>query len=100
MVEGEEGDAGGNEGDDAIFIERVGFAEDGELEEHDGEELARFGEEEGDVVDVGEGGVAERGGEGGGDGDEEEGREKGEGGDGRWGRLGAGRAGEEVDVAG
>lgn len=36
------------------------------MEEHDGEQFAGFGEDEGYVVDVGEGGVAEGGGEGGG----------------------------------
>ncbi len=73
----EDGDAGGDKEDDEIFVEGVRFAEDGEVEEHDGEEFAGFGEDEGDVVDVGEAGVAEGGGEGGGDGDEDEGEEYG-----------------------
>lgn len=42
------------------------------MQEHDGEQLARFREDEGDVVDVGEAGVAEGRGEGGGDGDEDQ----------------------------
>lgn len=75
MVEGEDCDSCGYESDDEIFVEGVGFAEDGQVEEHDGEELAGFGEDEGDVVDVSKGGVAEGRGEGGGDGDEQEGRE-------------------------
>ena len=42
------------------------------MQGHDGEEFAGFGEHEGQVVDVGEGGVAEWGGEGGGQGNQEE----------------------------
>jgi hypothetical protein len=41
------------------------------VEEHDGKEFAGFGEDEGYIVDVGEGGVAERGGERRCEGDEE-----------------------------
>ena len=51
------------------------------MEEHDGEELAGFGEDEGYVVDVGERGVAEWGREGGCYGDEEEWGENGAGGE-------------------
>lgn len=42
------------------------------MQEHDGEELAGFGEDVGDVVDVAETGVAKGRGEGLGDGDEQE----------------------------
>ena len=77
VVEGEDGDAGGDEEDDEVFVEGVAFAEDGQVEEHYREELAGFGEDEGDIVDVRQTGVAERGGEGGGDGDEDEGKEDG-----------------------
>lgn len=31
------------------------------MEEHDGEKLARFGQDEGQIVDMAEAGVAERG---------------------------------------
>lgn len=101
MVQGEEGDAGGDEEDDEVFVEGVALAEDGEVQEHDGEQLAAFGEDEGDVVDVGEGGVAEGGGEAGGDGDEEEGGDDGPRGE-DGGRTGAARtfAAQQVQVAG
>lgn len=62
-VEGEDGDAGSDGGDDEVLVQGVPPAEDGDVQEHDGEELAALGEEEGDVVDVGERGVAERAGE-------------------------------------
>ena len=45
------------------------------MQEHDWEELAGFGEEEGQVVDVGKRGVAEGRGERGGYGDQEQGRD-------------------------
>lgn len=99
VVQGEEGDAGGDEGHDGIFVERVAFAEDGEVQEHDGQELARLREDEGDVVDVGEAGVAEGRGEGGGDGDEDQGAEDRAGGEDEAGGGGARRGAEEVDVA-
>lgn len=70
------------------------------MEEHDGEEFAGFGEDEGEVVDVGEGGVAERGGEGLGDCDDEEGEEGGAGGEDGCGGGGGGGGGEEVEAAG
>lgn len=60
-MEGEDGDAGGNERNDEVFVERIAFAEDCQMQEHDGEELAGFGENEGDIVDVSERGIAERG---------------------------------------
>ncbi len=99
VVEGEDGDAGGDEGHDGVFVQRVALAEDGQVQEHDGQELARFREDEGDVVDVREAGVAEGRGEGGGDGDEDQGAEDGA----RWedgaGGGGAGGGAQEVDVA-
>ena len=63
-MEREDGDARRHGRHDEVFVEGVAAAEDGDVEEHDGEEFAAFGEEEGDVVDVGEGGVAEGRGEG------------------------------------
>lgn len=48
------------------------------MQEHDGEELAGFGEDVGDVVNVAKTGVAEGGGEGLGDGDEQETERDGE----------------------
>ena len=60
-MKGEDGDAGGNERNDEVLVERVAFAEDRQMQEHDGEKLAGLGEDEGDIVDVSEGGIAERG---------------------------------------
>lgn len=98
MVEGEDGDAGGNERNDEIFVERVALAEDGQMQKHDGQKLAGFGEDEGDIVDVRQGGIAEWGSQGGGDGDENEGKKNGAGGK-YGGRRSSSRGGdEEVDV--
>ena len=60
VVEGEDGDAGGDGEDDEVFGEWVAFLIDEDVEEHDGEEFAGFGEDEGEVVDVGERGIAKR----------------------------------------
>lgn len=98
-VQGEDGDARGDGRDDEVLVQRVAAAEDGDVQRHDGQELARLGQDEGDVVDVRQRGVAEGGREGRGQGHEEEGREDGAGGeDGRAGAAG-GRAEEEVGVA-
>lgn len=67
------------------------------MEEHDREQLAALGEQEGDVVDVREARVPEGAGEGAGERDEEEGPEDAaRGDDGRDG-VSARRAGVEVD---
>ena len=66
----EDCDAGCDEEYDEVFVERVAFSEDCQVQEHYGEEFAGFGEDEGYVVDVGEGGVPEWGSKGGGYGDE------------------------------
>lgn len=96
MLEGKDCYAGGHERYDDVFVQGVALAEDSQVQEHHREELACFGEDEGDVVDVGEGGVAEGGGEGGRDGDEEEGAEDAAGGEG--GGEGLVRGGREVEV--
>lgn len=99
-MESEDGDAGGDEEHDDVFVERVSFAKDGQMKEHDGEELAGFSEDVGDVVDVGEGGVAEGRGKGGSDSDEDKGEEDAGGGkDGGCTRRGA-VGSKEVEVAG
>lgn len=64
-MQSEDGHAGGDEGHDGVFVPGVAAAEEGDVEGHDREQLAGFGEDEGDVVHVGEGGVAEGAGEGG-----------------------------------
>ena len=61
-MEGEDGDTGGNKRNYEVLVERVAFAKNGQMQEHDGQKLAGFGEDEGDIVDVSEGGIAERGG--------------------------------------
>jgi len=99
VVDCEDCNAGGYECDDEVFVEGVGFAEDREVQEHDGEKLAGFSEDESYVVDVGEGGVTEGGSEGGGYGDEDKGEEDGAGGKyGGWRRGGWGGE-EKVGVA-
>lgn len=74
-VQGEHGDAGRHGRHHHVLVERVPLAEHGDVQEHDGQQLAALGEQEGDVVDVGEGGVAEGRCEGARDGDEEERRQ-------------------------
>jgi hypothetical protein len=104
-VQREDCDAEGDAADDEVFVERVAFAEERDVQEHYGQEFAGFGEDEGYVVDVFEAGVAEGGGERGGDCDEEEGEDdlrRGEDG-GDFAGVGfgvAGRRGNEVDEAG
>lgn len=63
-MQGEDGDASGDGRDHEVLVQRVAPAEDGDVQEHDGQQLAALGEQEGDVVDVGETRVAEGGGEG------------------------------------
>lgn len=48
-------------GHNQILVQRIPALEDGDVQQHDGEQLAALGEQEGDVVDVGEGRVAEGG---------------------------------------
>ena len=60
-MESEDCHAGSHKRNDKIFVKRVALAENGEVQEHDGKKLAGLGEDEGDVVDVGKGGVAKRG---------------------------------------
>lgn len=97
MVDCEDCDSRGYKRYDEVFVEGVGLSKDGEVKEHYGEELAGFGEDEGYVVDVGERGVAEGGGEGGGYGDQGEGEE--DGARGEDGRCGCGGGGREQEVA-
>ncbi len=96
MVKREYCHSSGYERYDEVFVERVGFPEDSEVEEHDGEKFAGFGENEGYVVDVGEGGVAKGRGEGGGYGNEEDCGEDGAGREDGGGGVGGGEV--EVDV--
>ena len=79
MVQGEDCDAGCDECYNEVFVQGVALAEDGEMEEHDREEFARFGKDKGNVVDVRQGGVSERGGERGGNGNKDEGGKYGSG---------------------
>lgn len=98
-VQGEDGDARRHGRDDEVLVQRVALAEDGDVEEHDGEQLAALGEQEGDVVEVREARVAKRAGQAARDGDEGQRREDAaRGDDGRDGAAARGR-GEEVDEA-
>lgn len=66
--------------DNKVFIQRKPSLEQRDVQEHYGQKLAGFGEDEGDVVDVGEGGITKGRGKRGGDGDCEERTEDCEGG--------------------
>ena len=85
--------------DDEVLVKRVPLAEERDVQEHDREELAALGEEEGDVVDVREGSVAERAGERACDGNEGEGHEDASGREDRWCGLALGSGCEKVDGA-
>jgi hypothetical protein len=71
-VQGEDGNASGDRGDDEVLVEWVAATEEGYVEEHDGQQLTALGEQKGDVVNMGEAGVAKGAGETAGDGDEGE----------------------------
>lgn len=94
----EDGDAARHGRDDQVLVQRVSLAEQGDVQRHDGQQLAALGEDVGDVVDVGERGVAEGGGEGVGEGHEAEREEDLPRGDqGRGGLVGrGGEDGEEL----
>ena len=63
MVDCENGHAGSHQCHNKIFVERIGFSEYREVEEHDGKELARFGKYECYIIDVSERSVPKRGGQ-------------------------------------
>lgn len=69
-VQSEDGDAGRDGRHDEVLVQRVALAENGDVEEHDGQQLAALGQQEGDVVDVRETGVPKGAGQTAGDGDE------------------------------
>lgn len=60
MVQRENCNTGGNKSHHKIFVQRITRAEDREMQEHYGEKFARFGEDESDIVDVGERCIAKR----------------------------------------
>lgn len=63
-VQREDGDAGGHGGDNKVLVQRISLAEERNVQEHDGEQLARLGEEESDVVDMRQTGISKGRGEG------------------------------------
>lgn len=100
MVEGECGDSECDQENDTVLVQGVSLAENGQVEEHDGQELARFGEDEGEVIDVRETGISERRCERRRDADQEQGEDDFLGWEGR-GDLLAGRSRkEQVQEAG
>lgn len=74
-VEGEDGNASSDGGNDSVLVNRVALPEDGDVEEHDGQQLAALGQQESDVVDVRKTGVAKGTGKTVCDGDKHEGTE-------------------------
>lgn len=77
VVECEYCDAARHGQDDEIFRQRITLAEQSDVQGHDGEQFAGFGEDEREIVDVGERGVAKRRGKGRGQRDEDQGDEGG-----------------------
>lgn len=95
-VEREDGHASGDGGHDGVLVNRVALPEDGDVEEHDGQQLAALGQQERDVVDVREAGVAKGAGQAVCDGDEHEGAEDAARGENR--RHGGAFGGREQEV--
>lgn len=52
MRDGEESDATSDGENHQIFIHGISFLKESEVQEHDWEELARFGENESQIVDM------------------------------------------------
>lgn len=57
-VQREDGDAGRHGGHHGVLVQRIPAAEEGDVQEHDGNQLAALCERVGDVVDVRQSGVA------------------------------------------
>lgn len=68
-------DTAGNSSNDKVLVERIALAEDGDMQEHDGEQFAALCKNKGDIVDMRKRGIPKRSGEGIRKGDEKEGRE-------------------------
>lgn len=96
-VQREDGDAGGDGRHHQVLVQRVAAAEERDVQEHDGEQLAALGQDVRDVVDMREGRVAKGRRERVGEGDEQERREDAAVGDDRRRAPAAwrGEAGEE-----
>lgn len=52
VVQGECRNAECNQENHSVFVQGISLAENGQMEEHDWEQFARLGENEGEVVDV------------------------------------------------
>lgn len=74
-VESEDGNASSDGGNDRVLVNRVALAENRNVEEHDGQQLAALGQQESDVVNVRKTGVAKGTGQTVCDGDKHEGAE-------------------------
>lgn len=99
-MEGKDSHAQRHQSHHGVLVERVALAEDGQVQEHDGEQLAALGQDERHVVDVLEAGVAERRGETAGQRDERQGTEYARRGEDGRRRSVARFRGQEVYVAG
>lgn len=98
-VEGEDGHASSDGGHDGVLVDRVALPENGDVEEHDGQQLAALGQQERDVVNVRETGVAKGAGQAVCDGDEHEGPEDAARGENRRHGGAFGGRDQEVDEA-
>lgn len=74
-VQSEDGHASSDGGHDGVLVDRVALPENGNVEEHDGQQLAALGQQESDVVNVRKTGVAKGAGQAVCDGDKHEGAE-------------------------
>lgn len=95
-VQRENGHARSDGSHDGVLVNRVALPEDGDVEEHDGQQLAALGQQERDVVDMRETGVAKGTGQAVCDGDEHEGPEDAARGENR--RHGGAFGGREQEV--
>lgn len=98
-MEGENGHAGRDGYDDEVFVEWIAFFKERNVEEHDGEQFTGFGEDKGNVIYVGEGGVAKGRGEGRCKADCQEGNDHAARGNQGWEGFVAWSAEAEVEVA-
>lgn len=62
-MKSEDGYAGRHGRHDQVLVKRIPFSEERDMQEHDRQKLAAFGENVRDVIDMSQGGVAKGGGE-------------------------------------
>lgn len=98
-VQREDGNAKSDGRNNEVLVQRVALAEDGDVQEHDGQQLAALGEQKGNVVNMRQTSVSKGAGETAGDGNKGQRGEDTARGDDRRERASLGGRGEQVDAA-